>query len=573
MYISSLMMNKFQMHNYSIFSSHCFAKKTLVFFCILSFNIFSQNNITRVFKNNDSEELVKGKDTTYIDICLGDSLLLTMNQVQLESDFNAKVKTSYPTTQYNNLNFIWNITGKGFDVNDSVYFKPKESNGYYIDLNINYKLKRKNSDTILDVDAIIGYKLGLIKVRVSALPNYNSLVNIPEKICMDDPFYVQLPPNDGSKVDDPIHLKKGVFKVGGLYLAEKKLPDGTGKIDSSTVKIDDYGNNTIIKSIKDIDKVCITMEHSFLGDLEMTLTCPTGNKAVIFNAFKHGGMIPGGFYNEKYAFPGKVAVSIGNDLDIDNGKQGYPRWQYCFSSTKNNLGTLGDEYLLGNTMKNSIGADAMNPNGIYTPEQSFAEFIGCPVKADSEKLGWTLSVKDNQEDDDGYIFDWGVYFNPDAFPIIESYQNKITEQGWNKSFNFNAIKSVVGDTNFIIQPRKLGERNDYKYELKTDYGCKFDTLIKVNTELCLVIPNVVVTSSKVGNDKFFIYTGDVKEFSCEIYNRWGNLMSQMNDLHSAWECKNSNGQLVDEGTYMYAVRIVYNNGTEAKRTGYFEVKH
>jgi hypothetical protein len=50
-------------------------------------------------------------------------------------------------------------------------------------------------------------------------------------------------------------------------------------------------------------------------------------------------------------------------------------------------------------------------------------------------------------------------------------------------------------------------------------------------------------------------------------------MSQMNDLHSAWECKNSNGQLVDEGTYMYAVRIVYNNGTEAKRTGYFEVKH
>jgi gliding motility-associated-like protein len=89
----------------------------------------------------------------------------------------------------------------------------------------------------------------------------------------------------------------------------------------------------------------------------------------------------------------------------------------------------------------------------------------------------------------------------------------------------------------------------------------------------LVIPNVVVTSSKVGNDKFFIYTGDVKEFSCTIYNRWGNVMSQMNDLQSAWDCKSSNGQIVDEGTYMYAVRILYNNGTEAKRTGYFEVKH
>ena len=569
MYISNLMLNKFQMHNSFIFNNFSLAKKTVVLFFLLSFNLFSQKNITRVFKNNSTEELVNGRDTTYIDICLGDSLLLTMDQVQLESDFNAKIKTKYPTTQFSGINFIWNITGKGFDVNDSVYFKPKESNGYYIDLNISYKLKRKNSDTILDVDAFLEYKLGLIKVRVSALPNYNSLVNIPSKICMDDPIYIQLPPNDGSKVDDPIHLKKGVFKVGGLYLAEIKLPDGTGGIFKSPVEIDDYGNKTVIKSVKDIDMVCITMEHSFLGDLEMTLKCPTGNQAVIFNAFKqNGGMIPGGFYNEKYAFPGKVAVSIGNDLDIDNGKQGYPRWQYCFSSTKNTLGTFGDEYLLGNTKKNLIGADALNPDGIYTPEQSFAEFIGCPVKGK-----WTLSIKDNQEDDDGYIFDWGVYFNPDAFPIIESYQNKITEQGWNKSFNYNAIKTLVGDTNYIIRPRKLGERNDYKYELKTDYGCKFDTLIKVNTELCLVIPNVVVTSSKVGNDKFFIYTGDVKEFSCTIYNRWGNVMSQMNDLHTAWDCKSSNGQVVDEGTYMYAVRILYNNGTEAKRTGYFEVKH
>ena len=156
-----------------------------------------------------------------------------------------------------------------------------------------------------------------------------------------------------------------------------------------------------------------------------------------------------------------------------------------------------------------------------------------------------------------------------------SQKSKITLENIWKEYKF--IPERFGGFNSMkdgISYTQLEENGDInKYELKTDYGCKFDTLIKVNTELCLVIPNVVVASSKVGNDKFFIYTGDVKEFSCTIYNRWGNVMSQMNDLHSAWDCKNSNGQIVDEGTYMYAVRILYNNGTEAKRTGYFEVKH
>jgi len=452
---------------------------TIIF--ILSANfLFCQKNITRVFKNDSNDELVKGKDTTYIDICLGDSLLLTIDQVQLENDFNSKIKIKYPTTQFSAINFIWNIIGEGFEVNDSVCFKPKDTNGYYIDLNISYKLKYKNSDTILDIDAMLGYKLGFLKVRVSVLPNYNSFVNIPTTVCMDNPIHISLPEKDGTKIDDPIRLKKGVFKVGGSYLAEIKLPDGTGGIFKSPLEIDDYGNKTVIKSIKDIDMVCITMEHSFLGDLEMILKCPSGNQAVIFNAFKqNGGMIPGGFYNEKHASPGKVAVSIGNDLDIDNGKQGDPRWKNCFSSTKNTLGTFGDEYLFGNTKKNLIGADALNPDGIYTPEQSFSEFIGCPVKGK-----WTLSIKDNQEDDDGYVFDWGVFFNADEFPFNESYQNKIIQQGWNKAFNYDAIQSLDGDTNYIIKPIKLGETNIFKYDLKTDYGCKFDTLIKIQSKKC-----------------------------------------------------------------------------------------
>ena len=159
-------------------------------------------------------------------------------------------------------------------------------------------------------------------------------------------------------------------------------------------------------------------------------------------------------------------------------------------------------------------------------------------------------------------------------------------QGLNPDASLNEVSSYLASYNLLSLPvidandRLLGAVtvDDVLDHLlpenwRHDHRDLSRSSIKVNTELCLIIPNVVVTSSKVGNDKFFIYTGDVKEFSCKIYNRWGNLMSQMSDLHSAWECKNSNGQLVDEGTYLYAVRILYNNGTEANRTGYFEVKH
>jgi gliding motility-associated-like protein len=504
---------------------------------ILSNFTFSQSSIfdsrIKVFKNEDTlTDLFenKTKDQLIIEICFSDSLTFVAAPI-----FKVNGVTEA------DCSYEWNVTGQGFKQQQSFVFKPTNKSGFYISLVTTDPSKQ--SDTISS------------KVRVSAIPNFTSFQDIPNVLCMDNPVNISFIKGDGTDETSPIKLKKSFFNLGGLFKAETKLPDGSGISYDSKITIDDFGNNAIITSSKDIEQMCVSMEHSFLGDLEMKLTCPTGKSIILVNSYQfNNGMIPGGFNGKD--------ISLGNDLEIDNGPQGSPSWQYCFSSDNFTYGTMGDELMIGNTIPNIIDAQAMNPNGIYIPEESFSKFNGCPVKGD-----WTLTIRDNSESDDGYIFNWGILFNAESFPFLESYQNTITDQGWKPD---NAIQEF--DTNIVITPKILGH-NEYKYFVTTNFGCNYDTIIQINTELCLTIPNILIVNSKVGNDKFFINTGDVKEFSCKIYNRWGNLIYAMTDVHDSWDGKNKHGRVVDEGTYYYIAYIKYNNESEAKREGFITVQH
>ena len=128
-------------------------------------------------------------------------------------------------------------------------------------------------------------------------------------------------------------------------------------------------------------------------------------------------------------------------------------------------------------------------------EETFEKLIGCPIKGN-----WKIKVQDNQFLDDGYIFNWGIMFNSESFPFLDVYQNNIKSQYWE-----NKSSIIQTDTTTSITPKILGN-NEFKYKIITDFGCEFDTIIKIGTKLCLSIPNIVSLSSKNGNDKFFINT-------------------------------------------------------------------
>ena len=92
---------------------------------------------------------------------------------------------------------------------------------------------------------------------------------------------------------------------------------------------------------------------------------------------------------------------------------------------------------------------------------------------------------------------------------------------------------------------------------------------QLNTKLCLNIPNVMSLSSKVGNNIFYVNTGDVKEFKCEIYNRWGSVMSTLSGQKDGWDGRDKFGKIVDEGVYFYKLNITFNNGTSVSQDGNF----
>ena len=80
------------------------------------------------------------------------------------------------------------------------------------------------------------------------------------------------------------------------------------------------------------------------------------------------------------------------------------------------------------------------------------------------------------------------------------------------------------------------------------------------------IPNAFSPNGDGRNDLFQVYnTCPIEGFHVEVYNRWGGLVYESDDIQSGWDGK-QNGQNAAGGVYVYAVTIE-ENGTEKTISG------
>jgi len=227
-----------------------------------------------------------------------------------------------------------------------------------------------------------------------------------------------------------------------------------------------FDSTAVITSAADIQQICLDIEHSYIGDIEIALTCPNGTTVSLMNAYNQtpfgwAELVPGGCGNG-------IGTFLGNDTNIDGGNPGSPVWTYCFSTTNNTFNTICAENAAGNTIINDYGFASMNPNGVYLPDGDFNQFAGCPINGN-----WTISVQDNQGIDDGYIFSWGIYFDASLYPESEGYQNYVVTEGW---LSDPTIISGQNDTLIVIQPSAPGVTN-YTYSITDNFGCNYDTTV------------------------------------------------------------------------------------------------
>ena len=427
--------------------------------------------------NGMGSDIITPSDTGYSDICFGDSIYFSADGLFPYSFESTGRGYSQDT---NNVTYEWNFSNGITTTGKNTWFTPPARSGYLVELRM--------TDTFGQVQTILS------KVRVSTIPSFAGVINARDSICVGDTTVIigGVTQTDTAGVD-PTNAN---FQLGGSVAGLVYLPDGSGVNYTDTIFVAGFPSVQTFAAASDIDMFLVNIEHSYLGDLEMQLTCPSGVSATIFNSYSPG-IIPGGF--------GGGNTFLGNAYDQNIGNPGVG-FEYFFSDVNATWGNMATEFGLGNTVpvpgagSPPVAGNSMNPAGVYLPETSFAAFVGCPLNGP-----WTITVRDNLGTDDGYIFEWGIFFDPSINPNNETYAPSIVSYQWITSAT--VLPGNPTDT-FIVVSSDTSGTYGYTFEVTDNFGCVYDTTVNVyflpgpsiqaDTTACAGQYQVVNTTSYAG---------------------------------------------------------------------------
>jgi len=416
------------------------------------------------FVNGDPLNALNPIDTGFVDVCLGDSILFVAKPLfpySLES-------TGFGYTQnIDTVDYDWNISDGGtYPNNDSIWFVPPTRNGFLVDLKI--------------TDAFPGANRMVSKVRVSQQPIFAGTGPIEDTVCLGENTILigGVTPNDTVGITIP----EGTFQLGGSFAGLTYLPDGSGLQYQTSINMSGFPNGATVQTAQDLNQVCLTMEHSWTGDLEIWLECPNGQTVELLNSY-NPGFLPGGNSGN--------GIYLGHPLDNNTATPGIG-WEYCFSSVFNTIGPMSANW--GNTVPVAAqvgppqlsAGNSMDPTDVYAPDEAFgavSALLGCPLNGN-----WTIHVQDNLAQDNGYIFEWGLYFDPSFFPGMGGYYTSAVDTYWNPD---QTIVSGPNDTLTNVVPNQTGNHN-YVYNLIDNYGCHYDTTVTIYTlPLPIIFPDTL----------------------------------------------------------------------------------
>jgi gliding motility-associated-like protein len=87
----------------------------------------------------------------------------------------------------------------------------------------------------------------------------------------------------------------------------------------------------------------------------------------------------------------------------------------------------------------------------------------------------------------------------------------------------------------------------------------------------IIIPNVFTPDGDGVNDVWYIPNSGMKQFSVEIFDRWGTKVFETTADQIRWDGRSSSGKLLSDGTYFYVLKAYLKEGNGEKNystTGY-----
>ena len=170
------------------------------------------------------------------------------------------------------------------------------------------------------------------------------------------------------------------FEISSISGEGFYIPDGSGVSYESSINFTQYDD--YLFSNNNFFEICIEIEHSYLGDLDISLTAP--NNSLVNLVEQAGG-----------------STWLGNPIDGDATENLGDCWEYCWSTEP-----------VFNSFSNSLDNTILAPNanlgnsmipGSYAPEGDFSNFSGSPLNGI-----WTLTITDNLFIDNGFVCSWGL---------------------------------------------------------------------------------------------------------------------------------------------------------------------
>ena len=342
--------------------------------------------------------------------------------------------------EFNLENWIWNFDDGTIDTltnAGNVTHSFDEPGEYIVNL------------SVLDNNGCVSLNLQPLQVLVSTIPLFNSFQSTP--VCAGSPAFV-----DGNPVQSVTWTALPPQVVAG----ETYLADGAGFSYTSELNFDFFEDGATLDDCDDLLSVTVNMEHSYMGDLDLTITCPDGTTVPLMSYPNGGG---GCFLGE--------AVDDGSNIPGTGYDYGWSPNPDIATNINDNSNWTATTYTdnAGNAENNNIA----NP-GIYTAEGDLCDFVGCPLNGT-----WTFSVVDNLAIDNGYIFEWGLNLNPALIPGVTTFTPTI---GLNADSSYWTGPGIIDqdfDANYCDIILDEPGIYDYTFTVTNNFSCTFDTTLSI----------------------------------------------------------------------------------------------
>lgn len=376
---------------------------------------------------------------TYFNICDGDPIHFAVKGVYNQNG------TNY--TQHDTLHrFAW-VFGDG--TNQTVFHVPSADKSY---------------------GEVMGYEMVVTMTDTNNCPSnpLSARVRIAgnpiESITLPAPFcYSEVNPNDTLEINLTSLAVVNPFEYALIssqrYDSLTFIPDGPacpalGLCYNTPVTFTSFTPGQTLTSVADLLSVCITMEHTFLSDISITIICPNNQQAVLHN--RNGG---GSWLGEAIDDAG------GNLCDPKTNPPGIP-YNYCWSQFYTTAYTLANGPSTNGNIKDS--SNRIDHTNYFAPHSPLTSLIGCPLNGE-----WNIKVCDQVGADNGWVYSWELNLDPNLLP--QNWQYTV-----DNDTNYLSGAGVVGQTNSValVVPVSPGAF-DYVFTVVNEYGCSYDTTVSI----------------------------------------------------------------------------------------------